>query len=177
MATDTQRKFIIIRPGETRALPKGAKIVSAVNYGNVTVISECGDLPIEDAQCYLMRWGVSKNDYNNLDKDSTINYIKILGVQYNINRNIDDEYQFPTGDTNDLEDALKSVIPVGLMKIESITYTNNSSGRREFTLRFSSIPSISDTIEMKITGRGFSYGAYVKPVKIECGAEAPTIAD
>lgn len=181
-------QYITIKPGETRAIPKGAKIVSAVNYGNVNFASTCNtEIIVEDAQCYKMRWATAIYQGTQGDKvplyKVKLDYIKILGVKYVLNIDPEDEFTSPgVVDTNTVENKMRSVIPQSLMKIESLTVPSNLSRRYAFTLKFQSVPSVADTIEMNIKategdGSFIESGLFIRPIKVVCGTDEPEQED
>lgn len=174
---ENTRSYVSIKPGETKVLKKGVKIVSVMNFGNVTYSAPCfPGLASEDAQCYKMMWGHSKEG-SVLDLDARINYIEVLGVKYNftnleIYREVSHGYINSTEyDTNRFTDLLTSTLPASLIKgIDISIYIPSSSyGRVEYTLKFQTVQSVAASMEMKITGRGFLYGTYIRPVSCDDG--------
>lgn len=174
--------YISIKPGETKVLKKSAKIISAINYGNVNYVSTCMDFNTENAQCYKMRWSSARSGASTAAPlyDIMLNYISILGVKYMLNINPEEEYSI-SSDTNIVENLMRSIVPQSLMKINNITvWTGSGATRFEFTMLFQSIPSIADTIEMKISeiegsghdGSFVESGLYIKPITATgCTAE------
>lgn len=177
MALNDQRQYISIKPGETKILPKDAKIISAVNYGNVNFTSSCNlDIPFEDADCYKMMWSTAKAVNPDPEKAPLyhvkLDYIIILGVKYILN--IDPENEISGGlDTNVVENMLRSLIPQSIMKITSLVVDGTWARRYPFTLSFQTTESIAETIMLNIksTGSDGSFsesGLFLKPIKTDC---------
>lgn len=182
----TEKSYLSIKPGETKILKKNVKILSVINYGGVNYNSTCNDFSDKEeaAACYKLRWSTARE--KGADGTSTplyrmiINYMEILGTRYIINKDPEEEVgSLLTGmDTDKIQTYLTTTIPQSLIKISDLTYWAPGSGRRyEFTLYFQSIPSIAETIEMKLsetahTGYDGSFvenGLFVKPILIDCG--------
>lgn len=185
MASTTAKSYLSIRPGETKVLSKGSKILSVINYGNVQYTNTCADFSslVENASCYNLIWGMSRDNYEAMDKESRIKYISILGIHYQIEQVIWEELDggvLSSGNTlddNSLTTILQGLIPQSLMKIHDInSYIPSNSGRAVFTLNFQTTPTIADTIEMYLVGNGYENGLYVKPVLSPdgCGESSST---
>lgn len=184
MASFQDKSYLSIKPGETKVLKKSAKILSAINYGGVSYTSTCGDIVVENALCYVMSWSSSASASGTASPlfHATINYIEILGVQYLINKDIDYEKTGFGGDSDNLQNFLTALIPQGLLRIFDLTVFSDDAGHRHtYNMHFQSIPSIAETIEMKISetdesgsDAGYINGLYVKPILApnNCG-EAP----
>lgn len=155
-------KVIIIHPGETVVIPSGTEVTALILNGAISVTSTCDNLPAPTAQqCYAMEWSVGEDGQPPLDQaEATITYIKIGGVQYDIN--------MLTTDAN-LGFAFQNIslqIP-GAFDFVSISYADLSD-RKDFTLLFRSIPDIAEAIELNMTGDGFpTNGLFIKPFESE----------
>lgn len=158
-------KTIIIHPGEQITLPLGTKIDALIINGSISVTSTCSDLPTPEAQkCYQMDWSVSESSNFTLDQgEGAIQYIKIGGVQYNINlTSIDPGLSFAF-------ENISNQIP-GVFDYVSVAYVDLAN-RKDFTLLFRSIPTIATGIEIWMTGDGFPVnGLFIRPYESDnCG--------
>lgn len=152
------KKTIIIHPGEQVVLPIGTTIDSLIINGSISVTSTCDDLPAPTAQqCYGMEWSVSEDGAPTLDQaEATITYIKIGGVQYDINL-----LSISAGLSLAFQN-ISTQIP-GIFDLVSVVYVDLAD-RKDFTMLFRTIPSIASGIEMNMTGDGFpTNGLFLKP--------------
>lgn len=181
MDTIQNKQYLTIRPGETAVIKKNAKILSVINYGGVQYTAPCFDLQSleQTANCYSLSWSTaawngSGSDANPL-YDTMINFISVLGVQYDINKSGDFEIEGTGGSAQDkdkLQDFLISTIPQGLLRIFDLTvFSDQNSHRHTYSLHFQTTTSVAETIEMKISelpnsgqDAGFVNGLYIRPV-------------
>lgn len=151
-------KVIVIHAGETVVVPSNMEITGLILDGAISVSSTCDNLPTPTAQqCYQADWSVSEQTNGTLDEgEGAIQYIKIGGVQYDINL---------TSTNPGLSTAFENIsnqIP-GVFDYVSLAYVDLAN-RKDFTLLFKSVPAIASGIEIWMTGDGFPVnGLFIKP--------------
>lgn len=167
----TGTKTIIIKPGETIVLPKGAVVQSLIYDGAVDVTSSCGVLPEpQDYKCYVLVFSSNDNKSAspNLEgEDTVLDYLEIAGVKYLGPVSMDHA-------GNDFMDILKdrltvwfsSTPPQSLFKYDHIDISGTGE-RVTVYLYFKSIDSIVNTIKLKMSGPGFDNGLFILPATSE----------
>ncbi len=157
---------IRIPQGQCNYVPTDAVVVSIDRVLGATEDSDCLDLSnVEQKTCYQIEWA-SNEDTTPSDvlehQDSNIDYIEVGGIQYSINQQPNLE-----NDTDGaLEAIIRGIVPQYLMTLDRID-TNTTGNRFEDTLFFKAVPSIANSIVMKITGPGYGIGLYIKPLQCD----------
>lgn len=167
-------KTLVIKPGETVVLPKGAVITAVGIKGDATATSTCPAVQealdnAEQYKCYS--FGIGCDDDNNdshvMDENNArIKKIIVGGQTYEFTTNngivVDwlDNFTYVSGEiTSKIQKEILEVYNVSL---------NHFDKRKEFTIRTSMLPSIAADALFYAEGTGFVNGLYLKPVEITC---------
>lgn len=126
LLNDTSLRTLIIKPGETIVLPRGAVVRSVVADGNIDVQSSCDNLPDTSYyKCWRFIWEKVDSGYN----DAYFTYFEVGGVKYPLTNagSADDARTVILGTTvnssntydnggNYLATVLPQVLPSGMIK-------------------------------------------------------------
>lgn len=154
---------VTLKEGESIVLPANARLVTVIQDG-ATLTSSCnGGVPVnaEEYRCYNMQWGYSTTSGNDaaLEDDAgvVLESMTIGGVEYELNI-------WANNAISPIKGMMESILPQAIFKIYAGRKVANDR-RADFYLKFKTIPSLADSIKMKITGLSFGNGLYVTAVR------------
>lgn len=158
MAT-SNLQVLVIKAGETKVLPKGAKVVSVAKDGDISATSSCEDVQelldnAEEYKCYQLRWAVDESasggshpwEYDNSDA-------KFIGFGYAGHFHESE----PITGNNDVTilNFIKSILPAGVLTYSSSTdYSEAERITQKLVLKLPA--SIGDTFYLRFDVASYS---------------------
>lgn len=148
-------KTVTIEPGESFTLPPGAELIYTSDNSGLT--SDCVLPPEQDLNCYIFSVTVDNDDNTGHpmdESDAIFDFVEVLGTQYPMNFTINRS-------TTSMFVELDNSLPEGLIEV---TYVDRRifDKRNQYYITVRVLESIADTVEFKISGRGYETGAYLK---------------
>lgn len=160
MPSNLITKTVVVRPGESFTLPPGGTLIYTSDNNGID--TDCQLPPVQSRNCYVFTITVDNdnNDSHPLDEtDATLDYVSILGTQYPMNFTINRT-------TISMFTELKNTLPAGLLELLFVD-RRIFDKRNQYWITVRALSNIAETVEFKITGRGYEFGAYVRLVQAD----------
>lgn len=168
MATTITQQVATLNPGESVVLPAGAKIISIVTEGNITVTNSCGTVPESSSyKCgyFHLELDVDDNDGHSMDEESTLyQHIKVGNTTDVMNQLI------VTGENPGslVDDTVLNTHITNTAVFSFKEVTRNVLSKRQIIFVWFQVPEeLFDVTELAVANRGSIQ--YYRPIEWVCG--------